>query len=149
MRTRQRSAGYALALAALTGLFASRVVAQAIQRWYPLEALPPFHMFQGGSMPYEYLIAVQIALLAWMGIATRRVSAGQPPRHAAAQVLTWFGAIYMAGSLARILVGMSIADAPAWFTAWIPAAFHIVLAGFVLTLAQYHRGPLAVESVVQ
>ncbi|HYH42607.1 MAG TPA: hypothetical protein VD867_11555, partial [Burkholderiales bacterium] len=142
----ERNTRYALALAALAGLFASRVVAQAVQRWHPLDALPPFHMFQGSSVAYEYLIATQAALLVWMVIATRRVSAGRQPRHGAARVLTWVGGIYMAGSILRIVVGLSLPDAPAWFHVWIPAVFHVVLAGFVLTLAAYHRGPPAVTA---
>ena len=148
---RQRSARYALALAALTGLFASRVVAQAIQRWHPVDALPPFDMFQGGSTPYGFLLAVQIILLAWMGISTRQVSAARRPNARTWRVLLWVGMIYMAGSVARIAVGLGLTDAPPWFTAWIPAAFHIVLAGFVLTLARYHRGPrdVAGAGVVQ
>jgi hypothetical protein len=44
----------------------------------------------------------------------------------------------MGGSLARLAVGLVFDQAPAWFTAWIPGAFHVVLAAFVLTLASYH-----------
>ena len=41
----------------------------------------------------------------------------------------------MAGSLLRIAVGIAVPAAPAWFSTWIPALFHLVLAGYVLTLA--------------
>ena len=57
------------------------------------------------------------------------------------RILAWIGGIYMAGSLARLAVGLAVTDAPPWFTAWISAVFHVVLAGFVLTLAAYHGLP--------
>ena len=57
----------------------------------------------------------------------------------AGQLLAWIGGLYMAGSVGRIAVGIFIDQAPAWFTAWIPSFFHLVLAAFVLTLSGYHR----------
>lgn len=51
------------------------------------------------------------------------------------RVLLWIGGLYMAGSLLRIAVGLVVPGAPAWFSTWIPALFHVVLAGYVLTLA--------------
>jgi hypothetical protein len=57
----------------------------------------------------------------------------------AATALRWCGAIYMAASLARLDVGLAFAAAPPWFHAWISEVFHLVLAGFVLTLAAFHR----------
>ena len=53
-------------------------------------------------------------------------------------VLLWFGIVYMAGSVVRIIVGLAVPAAPAWFSAWIPALFHVVLAGYVLALARFH-----------
>jgi hypothetical protein len=48
------------------------------------------------------------------------------------------GAIYMCGSLLRIVVGLTITDAPTWFSVWISVVFHLVLAGFVFTVAHFH-----------
>jgi hypothetical protein len=48
------------------------------------------------------------------------------------------GGIYMAVAVIRIVIGLGFSGAPSWFTAWIPAIFHVVLAAFVLTLAAYH-----------
>jgi hypothetical protein len=46
----------------------------------------------------------------------------------------------MAGSLLRIAIGLAWPAAPHWFTAWIPAFFHLVLAAFVIILALHaHR----------
>jgi uncharacterized membrane protein len=57
--------------------------------------------------------------------------------------LGWFGSVYLAGSIVRIVVGLALPDSPPWFRTWIPALFHLVLAGFVLVLALYSRRQLA------
>jgi hypothetical protein len=135
----RRCRRYAWALGTLTAFFALRVAGQALQRWTPLDALPPFGAFQGSGMPYWLLLSVQLFILALMVSITHDVAAGTRRRNPqAARVLGWIGAIYMAGSLGRIVAGLVLADPPPWFTAWIPALFHLILAGFVLTLAAYH-----------
>jgi hypothetical protein len=60
------------------------------------------------------------------------------PSRRAGLTLAWLGGMYMAVALGRFAIGWLIAKAPAWFTAWIPAAFHVVLAAYVLTFAAYH-----------
>jgi hypothetical protein len=57
----------------------------------------------------------------------------------AATALRWCGGVYMAASLTRLAIGLGFPAAPPWFSAWISGAFHLVLAGFVLTLAAFHR----------
>jgi hypothetical protein len=129
----------ALVLGSLCVLFALRVVGQAVQRCLPLSFLPPSDAFQGSGLPYALLLAIQLVLLALMLGVTSRVYGGALRKSArAAHKLGWFGCIYMGGSLARVAIGLVFDQAPAWFTAWIPAAFHVVLAAFVLTLAAYH-----------
>jgi hypothetical protein len=49
----------------------------------------------------------------------------------------------MAGALGRIGIGLAVPAAPDWFRTWIPAAFHVVLAAFVLALAHCQRRALA------
>jgi hypothetical protein len=130
---------YALILGLLCVLFALRVAGQAIQRWLPLSFLPASDAFQGSGLPYALLLAIQCGLLTLMLGVTSRVYAGALRKSArAARTLGWVGCMYMGGSLARLAVGLMLDQAPAWFTAWIPAAFHVVLAAFVLTLAAYH-----------
>ena len=129
-------------LAALTGLFALRVAGQAVQRWAPVSFLPPFGQFQGSDLPYWFLLSAQLVLLALMAAVTRQVATGaKAPQPRIGHVLAWVGGFYMAGSLARIAVGLTLTGAHAWFSAWISSAFHLVLAGFILTLASYHRAP--------
>jgi len=96
----------------LSFLFALRLLGQAVQRWAPQDFLPVFGAFQGSELPYWLLLSAQLA---------------------------WAGVIYMAGSLARIAVGLAVPAAPDWFRTWIPAVFHVVLAAYVLTLALCHR----------
>jgi len=130
---------YALILGFLCVLFALRVAGQAIQRWVPLSFLPPSDAFQGSELPYALLLSIQLFLLALMLGVTSRVYGDALRKSArAAHRLGWIGGIYMAGSLVRLAVGLAFDEAPDWFTAWIPAGFHLVLAAFVLTLAAYH-----------
>lgn len=126
---------YATLLWTLTILFAVRVLGQAVQRWVPQPFLPPFHAFQGSGLPYWLLLSAQVVILAVMVRCSGRVQAGVlPPGRRTITLLAWLGWIYMAASLGRIAVGLAVPDAPAWFSTWIPALFHIVLAGFVLCL---------------
>lgn len=130
----------------LSLLFMLRVLGQLIQRWFPQAWLPPFDSFQGSGLPYWLLLSVQLLILAAMVRYSRQVQTGRllaQPRVGTA--LLWLGSVYMAGSLMRILVGLVVPSAPAWFSTWIPALFHVVLAGYVLTLAfcrrRAKRGP--------
>ena len=129
-------AARALALILLTALFAGRVAAQAVQRVWPQTWLPAFEAFQGSRLPYWALLAAQLLIL----IAMARISGGvargtfQLSRRTR-RVLQWFGGLYLLGSVARVLVGLLVAGAPPWFSTWIPAVFHLALAGWVLTLA--------------
>lgn len=120
-------------------LFALRVAGQAVQRWQPQAFLPPFEEFQGSGMPYPALLTIQLVILAVMGRICWRVRSGAlDPRRRTGAILRAFGGVYMAGSLARIAVGLLMPDAPGWFTAWIPAFFHVVLATFVMVVAHCH-----------
>jgi uncharacterized membrane protein required for colicin V production len=130
---------YAWILGVLTALFALRVAGQALQRWMPLDALPAFDGFKGSALPYWLLLAVQLFILVLMASITFDVAAGTRRRNRqSARVLGWLGGIYMASSLGHIAADLALAHPAPWFTAWIPAFFHVVLAGFVVTLAAYH-----------
>jgi hypothetical protein len=121
-------------------LFALRVLAQAIQHFVPQSFLPPFNAFQGSGLPYPLLLSAQAAILAWMAVTCRRVLAGSQRRSGrTSMALAWFGWPYMAGSVLRIAIGLTIPAAPGWFRAWIPGIFHLVLAAFVLAAARLYR----------
>lgn len=121
----------------LTGLFAGRVVGQMVQFWLPQSFLPEFGSFQGSNLPYSVLLPSQILILGFMAWILGKVQARElRPSARTAAVLAWLGGIYMFGSMVRIVVGLTLPGASSWFTAWVPAAFHVVLAAFVLTLAR-------------
>lgn len=131
--------GYFVVMALLAGLFGLRVAGQAVQYWAPQNFLPDFDAFQGSSLPYPVLLAFQLVILGWMVRTIWRVRLGSTvPNRRIGRWLAWLGGIYMAGSVLRIAVGLAIPSAPAWFSTWIPALFHLVIAGFVITAADFH-----------
>jgi uncharacterized membrane protein HdeD (DUF308 family) len=135
----KRAGRYVLVMGLLTALFGLRVAGQAMQYWIPQSFLPAFDAFQGSSLGYSTLLLCQLLILALMLRTCLRVGTGiSVPDRRFGRGLAWFGGIYMAGSIIRIVVGLAVASAPAWFSAWIPAFFHIVLAGFALTAAAFH-----------
>lgn len=124
----------------LSFLFALRLLAQALQRWLPQSFLPPFDRFQGSNLPYPVLLCAQLLILAAMlRYSWKAHCAALTANRRLTKTLFWCGAIYMGGSVARIAIGLTISIAPPWFSAWISAVFHLVLAGYVLTLAWAHR----------
>lgn len=130
---------HVVTLTALSALFAVRVAGQAVQFWAPQPFLPAFDRFQGSTVDYPLLLATQLLILGWMLLTCVRARRGlSRPNASLGRALGWFGGVYLAASLARIVIGVAVPSAPAWFTAWIPAFFHLVLAGFVLTLAHFH-----------
>lgn len=130
---------YTWLLWSLTLLFALRVLGQAVQRWAPQAYLPPFAAFQGSALPYWLLLSAQLLILTVMLWTCRRVQKVElVPRRRTGVALAWAGAAYMMVAWGRLLLGLTLIDVPAWFHAWIPAIWHVVLAGFVVTVAAYH-----------
>lgn len=124
----------------LSVAFALRVVGQALQYWIPQTFLPTFGSFQGSNLPYGVLLPVQLVILGLMIKASWQVQHGKTiPSRRTGQMLVWSGSIYMAASVARVIIGLTMETASPWFRAWTPAVFHLVLSGFVLALSCYHR----------
>jgi hypothetical protein len=118
-----------------------------VQRWLSQPYLPPFDSFQGSNLPYWLLLCVQLGILGVMiWLAWRMQRAALVPRHGLGIWLAWMGGTYMAVAVGRIATGLLLPEAHPWFRTWIPAFFHVVLAGFVLTVSIYHlRKPVARE----
>lgn len=126
-------------MAVLTALFSLRVLGQLVQRWLPQPWLSPFAAWQGSDIPYPELLALQAVVLGAMACATYGAWTGtMTPGRRAMQWSARLGAIYMVAAIARVAIGVGIPSAPAWFTARISGAFHVVLAAFVLALSRYH-----------
>jgi len=60
------------------------------------------------------------------------------PKRKWARWLLGLGAIYFAAMAFRLAAGLTFLADSAWFATTLPAIFHVVLAGFVLSLGHYH-----------
>jgi len=139
--TTRRSESYCFALVGwvLTLLFTLRIAGQALQSWSPQAFLPSADNFQGSALPYGLLLTVQLLILVVMVRTNVRIRSGVlVPRRRLGAWLASAGTLYMAIALGRIAVGLLVPDAHVWFRTWIPAFFHVVLAGYVLMAACYH-----------
>lgn len=132
----------------LTALFLSRVLAQLIQYLSPVTALPEFAAWQGSALPYPLLLSSQLLILLVMVYLTRRCAAGQLERRPrTGQLLGLIGGVYFSGMLLRLLLGLTLYTDHAWFAKPLPAFFHLVLAGYILTLGLYHlsHSPISIQ----
>lgn len=130
--------------------FLARVAGQAVQRWWDVAFLPSQDAWQGSSLPFPALFAAQVVILMIIATATLRMRAGRNLFGLRwVRPVAWFGVLYFAVMAARLAVGL-LGDAGAfgdegiaagkWFTAYLPTAFHLVLASEVMLFAAYQRG---------
>lgn len=117
----------------LLALFVLRVAGQAMVAFFDVTWLPPMERWHSGLVPYGWLLAAQIAILALMGKIcsdfTRRRGFFMRPRRFFASSWLWFGYIYLGGMVVRFLI-----QGPT-----IPVFFHWVLAAFVIAVGLWHR----------
>ncbi len=143
-------ARFAAASLALGLAFLARVAGQAVQRWWDVAFLPSQDAWQGSSLPFPALFAAQVVILMIIAAATLRMRAGRNLfGRRWRRPVAWFGVVYFAVMSARLAVGL-LGDAGAfgderfaagkWFTAYLPTAFHLVLAAEVMLFAAYQRG---------
>jgi len=139
---------YSLALLLLMALFAFRVIAQLVQLWYPVELIPAFGLWHGGTIPYGWLLGIQVLILTMClriigQLFTRRVI----PSSRKGQLLLVLGCVYFGGMCVRLMVGLTIAPNHDWFGATLPTVFHLVLAAFVVLYGRFHS--LASQELVE
>ena len=122
-------------LVVLTVLFAFRVLGQVLEELFGLRTAPLDADWDGGALPYALLLAAQTIILAGMVLTSWR-----PPRLGVGtgRLLHLVGALYFAVMATRLLLGATLLTEMAWFAAWLPALFHLVLAGFVILLGVPH-----------
>jgi hypothetical protein len=131
---------YAVACWLLSVLGAAPVLGQVVQRWSPLPYLPPLEAFQEIDLPYWLSLSVRVPVLAAMTAVSWNVHRGVlVPDPGRGFILGWVGAGYMAITFGAVVFELSVPHSIAGFCAWLPALFHIVFAGFVLTISVYHR----------
>jgi hypothetical protein len=130
--------GHVLLLGLCTALFALRAAAQLVQYASPTRFLPPFDAWQGSGLAYPLLLASQLLILvamAWgAGVVYRRARV----RRSVGRWLVVLGGLYFGSMSVRLALGLTVLSDLAWFAKPLPALFHVVLAGYVLTLGHYH-----------
>jgi hypothetical protein len=97
----------------------------------------PFDAWQGSSLDYPLLLTSQVLILAAMACGTRAAYRGTRVRASVGRWLIALGAVYLASMGARLVLGLTVLSALAWFAKPLPALFHMVLAGYVLTFGHY------------
>ncbi len=122
-----------VAVSALSFAFLIRVAGQAVQRWFPVEFLPPFAAWQGSAMSYPALLACQIVILALLGMAICTiVHRARVLGTTAGRCVMAAGCAYFALMLARLALGLTVFADSGWFTAWISTLLHLDLAAVVI-----------------
>ena len=115
-------------------LFALRVVGQLLVAAGLAPFLPPMDEWQSGLLPYPVLFASQTLILALLATVCVHFSRGHGyfvrPHPWLATPLWIVGWIYAVGMLVRY--ALLRRDA-------IPVVFHIILASFLLVVADHHR----------
>jgi len=130
---------YTYWLFGLSALFSLRVLGQLIQVAFPVGFLPALEAWQGSSIPYGVLLGIQVAIIALVLLLARRIRYGTLiPNRRMGGILLTLGAVYFTVMLARLVLGLTVLSDHPWFAKPIPAFFHLVLAGMVLTIGHYH-----------
>ena len=133
------SGPHLLLLAILTAAFLFRVMAQLLQALWPLDVLPSFESWHSATLPYPLLLASQLAILAvqvWLIVVIARHSLR--PRRQVGLALLVVGSLYFTFMLFRLIAGVTFFAHLPWFQARLPTIFHLVLAAFLLVLADFH-----------
>ena len=140
----------AAALWTLLALFTGRVAGQLAVSVDAAPFLPPMEQWQSGLLPYPVLLASQLLLIAGLGTICRQFSRGVgyfvEPRPWLGTPLWIAGLIYAGAMVVRYVVWMTIHPEERWTGDLIPVVFHIVLASFLLVVADRHRRPATLKA---
>ena len=105
--------------------------------------LPPMDDWQSGLMPYPVLLASQMVILARPRHRVHAVLARPRLLRASAQMAcdaaVGCGLDLRCSMMIRYAIWMTIRPDQRWTGDLIPVVFHLVLASFLLCVAQYHR----------
>jgi hypothetical protein len=127
----------------LLGLFAGRVVGQLLVFSSGASFLPPMEQWQSGLLPYPALLASQVFILVALGSVCVQFSRGRGyfvRRRGWLGTPLWIVGLIYAGSMAvRYAAWMTFRPDQRWTGDLIPVVFHIVLASFLLVVADHHR----------
>lgn len=133
----------ALALRLLLGLFVLRVAGQLAVALGVAPFLPPMREWYSGLIPYGPLLASQLVIIALLAAICRDLARGhgyfarrRSWLHRPLSILAW---LYAASMIVRYAVTMAMYPERRWTGGAIPIVFHLVLATFLLVLADHHR----------
>ena len=131
-----------VALWGLLVVFVLRVLGQLLVAMGRAPFLPPMEEWFSGVMPYPPLLFSQaLSILVYTKVCvdfTRRRGYFVVPRKRLGFSLVGFGSTYLAVMVIRYVIRMSLYPQERWTGGSIPIFFHWVLAGFLLTVGQYH-----------
>lgn len=134
---------HAVALWLLLALFLLRVAGQLAVVAGVAPFLPPMEAWYSGLVPYGPLLVSQLVIVAVLAKVSTDVTRGTgyfaAHRGWIARQVRWFGWVYAATMLGRYGVTMAFFPARRWTGGIIPIVFHLVLAGYLLVLANYSR----------
>ena len=121
-------------------LFGFRVAAQFLQGYRPVNFLPEFDAWHSGLLPYGLLFAIQLVLGVGGLFVTWRVGIGRiRPDARFGFLLLSLGSLYFAAMLFRLgLASCPGAAARGFAGQWLPAAFHLVFASWLILIGFFH-----------
>jgi hypothetical protein len=140
----ERARRYAPWLWLLLGLFALRVLGQALVAFAGVGWLPPMEQWMSGLLPYPWLLPAQLVILFVLGEVAADFTRGRgfsvTPRRLFARWALPFGRVYLGSMVLRYLLSMALHPERRWIGQTIPIVFHCVLASYVILFGRYHRG---------
>ena len=127
----------------LLALFVARVAGQLAVASGRAPFLPPMDQWQSGLMPYPALLTSQLIVILVFGLICVQFSSGDgyfvTRRAWLAKPLWVFGWLYAGAMVGRYVLWMALRPDQRWTGDLIPVVFHIVLATFLLVVADHHR----------
>jgi hypothetical protein len=130
---------YAWALRICTWLFVLRILGQLVQEVGSVSFLPPREDWQGSALPYPLLLGLQLLIVGGFIWGEQQVRHERWRRkRRLGKFLLLSGTVYGGAMLLRLIAGAANFTTEPWFHKPIPAAFHVVIASYLLILAKYH-----------
>ncbi|MEE3232860.1 MAG: hypothetical protein VX294_01730 [Candidatus Latescibacterota bacterium] len=116
-------------------IFSFRVVAQMVQYFHPVEALPQFEEWQSGVLPYPVLLLAQLIILFILVQTIGRYFRGSVRMGRKRGIVFLLGGGgYFLVMVARLLASVFFNKNESWFfDGALPAFFHVMLSCFVIT----------------
>lgn len=130
-------------LSGLILIFCFRVGVQFLQRFGDFDFLPSFNDWHSGSIPYLWLFVSQVVIIfITVNIVFKLHINTYKCGLKKSKVLLFIGWLYFLFMLVRFVLSITVMQPHQWFGATLPAAFHMVLAAFLIVLGWYEQGQI-------